>query len=75
MTQLRFKIAKENKGMFNSKFAKKFATEIANFSSYGEQPLMTSFDNGDDIEINAAFVDKLPETSKTELRHLIQSLQ
>lgn len=75
MTELRFRIAKENKDMFNSKFAKMFANEIADFSSYGEQPLMTWLDNENIIEINAAFIDKLPETAKTELQQLIQSLQ
>lgn len=75
MTQIRFKIAKENKHMFDSKFAKMFATEITNFSSYGEQPLMTWLDEDENIELNADFYDKLPEIAKTEFQQLILSSQ
>lgn len=72
MAPIRFRIAKENKTMFDSKFAKMFADEIANFSNYGEQPLMTWLDDEENIEINVDFYDKLP---KTEFQQLIQSLQ
>lgn len=75
MEQIKFRIRQENKNIFNSKFSKLFANEIANFSSYGKQPLMTWYDDETKIGINSVFIDKLPEISKTELQQLIQSLQ
>lgn len=75
MEQIKFGIQSENKDMFYSKFSKLFATEIANFSDYGKQPLMTWYDDENNIGINAVFIDKLPEIAKTELQQLIQGLQ
>jgi len=75
MEQIKFIIQPENKDVFDSKFSKLFANEIANFSSYGKQPLMTWYDDENNIGVNAAFIDKLPEIAKTELQQLIRSLQ
>jgi len=75
MEQIKFRIHPEKKSIFNSKFSKLFANEIANFSGYGKQPLMTWYDDENNIGINSTFIAKLPEIAKTELQQLIRSLQ
>lgn len=68
-----FKISADKKDYFYSKFSKLFALDIENFSTYGEQPLMTWSDSDNMLEINTDFLDKLPAIAKADLHQLIDS--